>query len=60
LAAIVFDRLGFSVTFRPQQLFLISSIIRNGFSNPLEGSAIRGSRKGEILGTKKKGQDCGE
>ena len=48
------------MTFRPQQLFLISSIIRNSFSNPLEGSAIRGSRKGEILGTKKEGQDCGE
>ena len=44
------------MTFKPWQLFLISSVVKNVMSNPLEGNAIRGFRKEEISETKKKDQ----
>ena len=54
--AIIFNKLGFSMTFKPWQLFLISSVVKNVMSNPLEGNVIRGFRKEEISETKKKDQ----
>jgi len=44
------------MTFKPWQLFLISSVVKNVMSNPLEGNVIRGFRKEEISETKKKDQ----
>ena len=43
--AIVFDGLGFSVTIRSWQSFLISSIIRHITSYPLKGNIVRVSGK---------------
>jgi len=60
LVAVVFDGSGFSVTFKPQQLFLMSSIIRNVISNSFEDNTVREFKKRKTSETKKKGQDCRE
>lgn len=57
--AVVFDSLGFNVTIRPQQSFLMSSIIRCVVSHPLEGNIIRVPGKKGLSRIEKKDQESG-
>ena len=57
MAAVIFDSLGFSITIRPWQSFLIFSIIRHVTSYPLKGNIVRVPRKKELSRMEEKGQE---
>jgi len=59
LAAIVFDGLDFSITIRPQQSFLMSSIIRHVMSHTLEGNVIRVPEKEGLFRVEKGSRKLG-
>ena len=59
MAAIVFDGLDFSITIRPQQSFLMSSIIRHVMSHTLEGNVIRVPEKEGLFRVEKGSRKLG-